>query len=131
MQDDRDALVVDAEILAQIANELSPREVDVVEHELGLGLRRDQPAGSDPGLERSMLDAAAKQEFLNGDHVTPPDAGGDSAPCPLASVARTPRSPDRAAPVERSSASRIRRRGSCRRAARPCPAAATPCRYWR
>src|SRR5262245_9534619 len=106
MQDDRDALVVDAEILAQIANELSPREVVVVERELGLGLRRDQPAGGDPGLERSMLHAAAKQEFLNGDHVTPPDAGGDSAPCPPASVARTLRSPDRGAPAERSSASR-------------------------
>src|SRR5262245_14759484 len=106
MQDHRDALVVDADIFAQIANELSPREVDVVEHELGLGLRRDQPAGGDTGLERSMLHAAAKQEFMNGDHVTPPDAGGDSAPCPLASVARIPRSPDPAAPAERSSASR-------------------------
>src|SRR5262245_11957479 len=131
MQDDRDALIVDAEILAQIANELSPRKVDVIEHELGLGLRRDQPAGGDPGLEGSMLHAAAKQEFLNGDHVTPPGAGGGFAPCPPASVARTLRSPDRPGPAERSSASRIRRRGSCRRAVRPFPAVAAPCRYWR
>src|SRR5215470_16946595 len=108
MQDDGDTLVVDAEILAQIANELGTREVDVVEHELGLGLRRDQPAGGDPGLERLMLHAAAKQEFLNGDHLTPPDAGGDSVPCPPASVARIPRSRDRDAPAGRSSASRIR-----------------------
>src|SRR5262245_48084945 len=129
MQDDRDALVVDAEVLAQIANELGACEVDVIEHELGLGLRRDQPAGGDPGLERLMLHAAAKQEFLNGDHVTPPDAGGDFVLCPPASVARIPRSPDRGAPAERSSASRIRRRDCCHRPARPCPAVAAPWPY--
>src|SRR4029450_6979668 len=117
--------------LAQIANELGACEVDVGEHELGLGLRRDEPAGGDPGLGRSMLHGATKQEFWTGVHVTPPDPGGDSAPCPLASAARIPRFPDRAVPAERSSASRIRRRGSCRRAARPCRAAAAPCRYWR
>src|SRR5262249_42493080 len=34
MQDDRDSFIVDAEVLTQIANELSTREVDVGEHQL-------------------------------------------------------------------------------------------------
>src|SRR5512145_3444518 len=102
MQDDRDALVVDAEVLVQVANELRAREVDVGEHELRLGLRRNQPSGGDPGLERSMLYAAAQQEFLNRDHVTPPGAGGGLAPCRLASAARISRAPDRVAPAGRS-----------------------------
>src|SRR5438477_617696 len=34
MQDDRDAFIVDAEVLTQIANELGAREVDVGEHQL-------------------------------------------------------------------------------------------------
>ena len=55
VEHDRDALVVDAEILAQIANELGAREVDVGEHELGLGLRRNEPACGDPGLHRIAL----------------------------------------------------------------------------
>src|SRR5215472_6776530 len=68
MQDDRDAFIVDAEVLAQIVNELGAREVDVGEHQLRLGLRGNEPAGRDPGFERAMLQAGADQKFLNRDH---------------------------------------------------------------
>src|SRR5262249_46594378 len=68
MQDDRDAFIVDAEVFTQIANELSAREVDVGEHQLRLGLRRNEPAGRDPGVQRAMLEAGADQKFLNRDH---------------------------------------------------------------
>src|SRR5262249_60586058 len=68
MQDDRDAFIIDAEVHTQIANELGAREVDVGEHQLRFGLRRNEPAGRDPGFERAMLEAGADQKFLNRDH---------------------------------------------------------------
>src|SRR5262245_25609761 len=68
MQDDRDAFIVDAEVLTQIANELGAREVDVGKHQLRFGLRRNEPAGRDPGFEPAMLQVGANQKFLNRDH---------------------------------------------------------------
>src|SRR6516164_2488490 len=64
----RDAVIVHAEVLAQIADELRAGEIDVRERKLGVGLRRDQPSGGDPGLQRAVIEASAYQEFLRGDH---------------------------------------------------------------
>src|SRR5262245_20767351 len=61
-QDDRDAFIVDAEVLTQIAYELGARDVDVGEHQLRFGLRRNEPTGRDPGFERAMLEAGADQK---------------------------------------------------------------------
>src|SRR5258707_11371233 len=83
MQDDRDAFIVDAEVLTQIANELRARDVDVGEHQLRLGLRRNEPAGRDPGFERAMLEAGADQKFLNRDHSSPPMPAGGFVFSPL------------------------------------------------
>src|SRR5258707_4914907 len=83
MQDDRDAFIVDAEVLTQIANELRARDVDVGEHQLRLGLRRNEPAGRDPGFERAMLEAGAGQKLLKPDHSNLPMPAGEFSVSPL------------------------------------------------
>ena len=45
VEDNRDPLLIDAQVLAQIANELCAGDVDVGEHEFRLGLRRNEPPG--------------------------------------------------------------------------------------
>ena len=64
VQNDRDGLVIDAEILTQVVNELRSGEVDVGEHGLGVGLRRNEPAGGDPCLQRVLVQTGAEKEFL-------------------------------------------------------------------
>src|SRR6266540_3245511 len=78
------------------------REIDVGEHQLRLRLRRNEPAGFDPGLQQVVLEAGSDQKFLDRDHFKPPSAGGGFELAPLASVVRIPRAPDRAAAAARS-----------------------------
>jgi hypothetical protein len=68
MQDDRDPFIIDAEVLAQVADELRTRQVDVGEHGFGGGLRRNQPSGCDPGFHRLLLHPGADHEFVDRDH---------------------------------------------------------------
>jgi hypothetical protein len=63
VKNDRDAFVVHAKIVAKIANELGAGEVQFREGTLTMLLRRDQPAGADPGLERLLIETGTNQEF--------------------------------------------------------------------
>ncbi len=58
MQRHGDALVIDAEIVAQFQDQPGPRNVDLGENQLRLGLRGRQPSLSRPSFRRPAAPAA-------------------------------------------------------------------------
>src|SRR5262249_38065203 len=92
VQDHLDALVIDAEIVAQVADEAGAGKIDFGKREFRLGLRRNEPAGLNPRLQRLLLHADLQQKFLDGNHRSkPPACGADRSFVRLSSVWRIPR----------------------------------------